>query len=322
MTQYINFSKISPQMKNLIVGTSDKIHKDLVNKKILVILDTTGSMQDVLNTKGEGTKIDNAKLLIKSIMESFPANTVEILPFSNKPHPICTLETLREPSDCTYFSPILPFVKDMLKFENPYAAIVFMSDGIPTEDSDIARKSIQDLGSFSREVGANTISLAIGTDADGVACSMFSGNRGHSCFVKFKKDFQTILTDITTGINCNYVQLNDGTFSPVDKMGKYYFLSETDLVGSECEPTYELVEKYINLLFQEQIKSSGYINDHFQSIIKIAASVLSNNEEKERIEKYFGEIMNVVQRSYDMFGGTPSAPAAVEQAYRGVSQFY
>ena len=87
MTQYINFSKISPQMENLIVGTSDKIHKDLVNKKILVILDTTGSMQDVLNTKGEGTKIDNAKLLIKSIMESFPANTVDISSFFKQASP-------------------------------------------------------------------------------------------------------------------------------------------------------------------------------------------------------------------------------------------
>lgn len=322
MTQYINFSKKNPYMKNLIVGYSDKIHKDLLNKRILFILDTTGSMQDVLNTKGEGTKIDNAKLLIKNVIEKFPENTVNILPFSNKPHPICTLENLREPDDCTYFSPILPFVKDMLKFENPYAAIIFMSDGLPTEDSEIARKSIQELGSFSREVGANTISLAIGTDADGVACSMFSGNRGHSCFVKFKKDFPTILSDITNGINCNYVQLEDGTFSPVDKDGKYYFLSDTELVGSECEPTYELVEKYINLLFQEQIKSSGYINEHFQDIIKVAASVLSNNEDKERIEKYFGEIINIVQRSYNMFGGTPSATVAVEQAYRGASQFY
>jgi hypothetical protein len=40
---------------------------------------------------------------------------------------------------------------------------------------------------MTREADANPVSIAVGDDADGVACALFSGNRGYECFLKYEK---------------------------------------------------------------------------------------------------------------------------------------
>lgn len=315
---YINFNKYKSYPSVLQIGFKSYEPRVVVGKKILVILDTTGSMGEMINWDREGTKITFAKNIISKIIDAYPFSVVDIMPFSDKPKPIVSIGQIPEPNGSTYFSPILPVLVNTVKSDSDYATIIFMSDGLPSETKQVALDSIKKIGVHCREIGANTISVAIGSDADGQACSLFTGNRGYNCFVKFKKDVEPAITDMVNGIKCNFVQVSDGNWIPIEENGHYYYLGN-DTSGQSATPNIENVRKYISLIIQEELRNPNAFDvEPLLKFIENVASVLPSND-KEQIVEFFTKSLTVVKKTIKEYDGTPSIMSVAKQAYQTLS---
>lgn len=319
MQTYVKFPQYKNYSQYLQLGFKSYEPKMVAGKKILVILDVTGSMEGLINMENEGTKITFAKKIIENVIDGYPFSEVNIMPFADFPQQIVSFKDIPEPRGCTYFTPILNEVVKYVKTDSDYSSVIFMSDGIPSEPCDIGQKAISALGSYCREAGANTIAVAIGSDADGKACSLFTGNRGYNCFGKFYREIPEITNDILNGIKCNYVQVSEGTWVPIEESGNYYYLSD-NFNGEPILPNINLVRKYINLIIQNEINNPENINtETLIAYIKSVAELLSDKSEQEEIVNFFTKSLHVVKDTIDMYAQTPSISSAVHQTYRSYS---
>jgi hypothetical protein len=316
MSTFIKFPQYKSYPQYLQIGFKSYEPKMVAGKKILVILDTTGSMSESINRENEGTKITFSKKIINEIIEGYPFSIVEVMPFSDIPKPIVSFKNIPEPDGCTYFTPILPEVTKYVKTGSEYSSVIFMSDGIPSEPAEIGQKAISTLGSYCREAGTNTIAVAIGSDADGNACSLFTGNRGYNCFGKFNKDIPNIMTDVLNGIKCNYVQVNDCNWVPIEESGDYYYLSDKCL-GELQPPTIQVVRKYISLIIQDEIRNPKNFNpESLTEYVKNAVMVLPDKKEQDELVDFFTNSINVVKNTIKTYGLTSAVSSAAKQAYQ------
>ncbi len=318
MPQYIEFPKYNQYPSILQIGFKSSEPKTVDGKKIMVILDTTGSMGEMINEKNEGTKISFAKDIINKIVDSYPFSVVDVMPFSEKPHPIVNTANIPDPDGCTYFTPILNEVTKHVKSGSEYVTTIFVSDGQPSEPSDKALDSIKRLGSYCREAGTNTISVAIGVEADGNACSLFTGNRGYNCFVKYRDDIPFSLVDIINGIKCNFTQISDGNWIPIEESGNYYYLSDSiNMSDEQIIPTIQHVRKYISLIIQDEIRSPHQMNMMaLTDFVKQVATKLSNEDERKEIIEFFTKSLKIVKETVNTIGLTPGLSVATKQAYQ------
>jgi hypothetical protein len=316
MPSYIKFPQYKSYPEHLLVGFKSHEPKMVAGKKILIVLDTTGSMSESINHDKEGIKIDFAKKIIHEIIEQYPFSIVEIMPFSDNPKPIVSYKEIPIPDGCTYFTPILPEVTKHVKTNSDYTTVIFMSDGLPSESLETAQNAIIKLGSYCREAGANTIAVAIGSDADGKACSLFTGNRGYNCFGKYYKDIPLIMVDVLNGIKCNYIQISDGNWVPIEESGDYYYLSKNS-EGEPQMPTFQTIRKYISLIIQDEIRNPEKINvEQLNEYIVKVAKLIPNVSEQNELIDFFTKSLQVVKKTILTLGATPSIMSAAKQAYQ------
>ena len=301
----------------LSFGTSTKPKRAVDGKKFLVILDGTGSMTSMINEDNECTKIVMAKKLISNIMAAYPTIEVDIMVFNTEPSPLCKIDDVPEPSGSTHFTPLVPAVTKLLTDSSEYASVIFMSDGLPTEDQIIARKALETLGNISRESGANPVAVAIGSDADGAACALFAGNRGYNCFIKYNKDLESVSADIVNGIVCNYEVLENGEYVPVESDNDFYYV--THQASTETvRPDKKLVEKFLNLTIiknMNDMKQVYLLNSFVNHIVK----VLDDVKEQEALIKEFSSRLKIISHNFDTDGHTPGIMSQNAAAYRQTS---
>jgi hypothetical protein len=290
--------------------------KPVIDNDILFILDSTGSMGEHLNEFRNSSKMYNAINLIKKVIELNPNCSYDIMPFNEKTYPLCKISDIISPDKCTYFSPLVPALEKLLK-EKKYSSVVFLSDGLPTESQIIAHDSIKMIGNITRENGANPVAVAIGVDADGLACGLFAGSRGYNCFIKYEKDLDKVANDINHGINCMYEMLENGLYIPVEEDGNFYWVDTIQYVASNVDR--KMVEKYLNLVILKYLT----LTDKFpllKSLVKHSVLLLDNeNDRKEIIEKFDEIIKDVTKTVVDMHK-SPGAMSAVANVFRAASQ--
>jgi hypothetical protein len=302
----------------LSFGTSTKSKRAVDGKKILIVLDGTGSMTNMINEDNECTKSVMAKKLVRNIMAAYPTIEVDIMVFNTEPSPLCKIDDVPEPSGSTYFTPLVPAVTELLTkssvYASVYASVIFMSDGLPTEDHTIARKALETLGNIARESGANPVAVAIGSDADGAACGLFAGNRGYNCFIKYNKDLESVSADIVNGIVCNYEVLENGEYVPVESDNNFYYV--THQASTETvRPDKKLVEKFLNLTViknMNDMKQVYLLNSFVNHIVK----VLDDVKEQEELIKEFGSRLKIISNNFDSAGHTPGIMSQNAAAYR------
>ena len=299
-------------------GQSNKLKSSTKDKKILYVLDGTGSMGEFINELGECSKMVMAKKLIKLVQDSRPDNDYDIVVFNTRPFDACKLDGVPEPNNATYFTPLVPELDRIFKTDHKYFSVVFMSDGLPSEETPVAHEAIRTLGNITRENGVNPVSVAIGSDADGLACSLFAGNRGFNCFIKYNKDLEGIGSDISNGVDCVYEELPNGAFIPVESDNSYYYVS-TNPDGDTVKPTRELVEKFLNLVIQKHLSDTSNYST-LRSYVELVVKLLDDETAgKEIVDKYI-KLLETVKRVAIQNAGTPGIISATASAYRQVSQ--
>lgn len=323
MTSFIKFPKYKNYPSLLQIGFKSGINKIIVGKKILVILDCTGSMSESINPNKEGTKSAFAKEIIKQIIETNPFSIVEILPFAEKTKPIVSFENIPDPGGSTKFTPIFDIISTIITDDSEYIATIFISDGLPSEPQDIALAAIKKTGTYCREVNTNTIAVAIGSDADGIACSLFTGNRGYNCFVKFKNEINQTVNDIGNGIKCNFALVKEDVWIPIEPDGKYYYLDDlitSDKTELDIKPTIEYVRKYISLIIHEELNSSDKINvPNLITFINQVVKCLDNEQEQTEIIRFFTQSFVLLNNVTSEYNNTPALRSATNQVYRSYS---
>jgi hypothetical protein len=322
MTKHTEKSVIFPTFGSfpnvLSVGQSNKVKSDISNKKILFILDCTGSMGEYINEKNKNSKMNIAKEIIKKVVASNIVSDYDIMQFNEKPYPLCKMDGINEPNHSTYFSPLVPELKKMMVSKNEYCSVIFMSDGLPSEDQTLARESIKMIGTLTRENNSNPVAVAIGVDADGDACSLFAGNRGYNCFIKYEEDIEMVSADIINGINCNYHVLENGQYVPVEFDNNYYYVSDLNNDFSELftiKPTYFLVDKYLTLVIMKYINDKNKI-ELLKSHVNLIVNLLNDDDEKEKLKNKFHKLLTMVKHTLINSGFTPSSRSQAAQAYR------
>ncbi len=318
MTSFIKFPQYSKYPSVLHVGFKSNDVKNVIGKKILIILDVTGSMGEHINGNNEGTKIQFAKKIISNLIDSYPFSIFEILPFSESVGQIVGYNNIPEPDGCTKFSPIPDALKKHINPNSEYIASIFISDGLPSENTTVAQDAIKLAGSFCREMKTNTISIAIGSEADGQACSLFTGNRGYNCFVKFNNEIDSVVADVTNGIKCNFTLVGNN-WVPIEPNGKFYYIDDT--IGTdEIKPDIESVRKYISLVIQEELANLNNFNSNkLLEFVKTIANCLLNPDEKNEVVEFFTKSLVIVKKTISQYAGTPSTLSATKQAYQTFS---
>jgi len=297
----------------LSFSSSHEPKKDITGKKVLVYLDVTGSMGEYANETRECSKLVLAKNVLEKVL-TVNGYDYEIVPFNTQPHEVCKLEGIQMPNGSTYFTPLVPDATMRLTKDSGYCAVLFVSDGLPTEDHRASHDAIKNIGNITREIGANPVSVAIGSDADGQACALFAGNRGYNCFIKYQKDINIIAKDINNGIKCNYHMLSNGAFIPIEADGNYYYL-DTDINGEAIKPDRALVEKYLDLIIQ---KYNADLSQYhlLKSLVGHTVKLLDNeSDQKELIDKY-NTMLTDIKRIIRENEGTPGVISAAATAYR------
>lgn len=318
MNKYIQFPKYANYPSVLHVGFKSNDVKNVIGKKILIILDVTGSMGEYCNQKKEGTKITFAKQIIKQIIDTYPFSIVDILPFAQSTQNIVSYENIPEPKGCTNFSPIFNEIKSIINQDCEYISTIFISDGLPSEPLDIASDAIMKTGSYCREMNTNTITIAIGSDADGKSCSLFTGNRGYNCFVKFESEIDFVVNDVINGIKCNFILIGSN-WIPIESNGLYYYINDT-ISTNQTKPDIESVRKYISLIIQEEISNLKYFDSNkLIEFINQIANCLDNLEERNEIIDFFTKSIVVVKKAIKKYASTPSGLSAAKQAYQTYS---
>lgn len=316
----IFFPNINSKFSNVLnIGfTENKFKKRKhENESILVILDVTASMGDHLNDKKEISKAKAVKKILTKI-ESL-GYKLDILPFNTVAHFICNIENIPEPNECTYFSPLVLELNKHLHKKHSYGAVLFVSDGLPTEDKIIAHKSIKQIGSMTREAGANPVSIAVGDDADGSACALFSGNRGYECFLKYLEQIESLVTDIVNGINCNYIMLESGDYIPVEPNGNYYYLTKEENSIS-IDINVENMMKYLNIIVLEEFSKTDPDYNELKSFIDQVVKVIPDQNNRNMITSHFNNMIGKVIQTTNDQKNTPSILSSRKYAYRGMSQ--
>jgi len=304
----------------LNIGKTDNIKKKNLNNKVAIILDTTGSMADFINLKEEEkySKLKATKMILKKIASC--GFELDVLPFNIKVLPMCKIDQIPDPDNSTYMTPLVPEVEKILKSEVNYTSIIFISDGLPTEPKELAHQAIKQIGQMVRESGSNAISIAIGSDADGPACALFSGNRGFECFLKYIYQMDKLIEDIINGINCNYVQLENGEYIPVEKSGNYYYL-DSDLISPiSNDISIEILMKYINLAILEEFSKNHPNYKELHNFVNKVSEVITIKANRDMVINHFNKMIGNVYDSTLEQDGTPSLLSARKQAYRYESQ--
>jgi len=312
ITSNLNFHNV------LNIGKTDNIKKKNSNNKVLIILDTTGSMGEFINNKDKYSKAKATKMMLEKIKSR--GFELDILPFNKDVLPICKIEQIPDPDNSTYMTPLVPEVDKILKSGVIYTSIIFISDGLPTEPKEIAHSAIKQIGQMVREFGPNPISIAIGSDADGPACALFSGNRGFECFLKYISQMDDLIEDIINGINCNYIQLENGEYIPVEKSGNYYYLDTDVNISISNDISIEMVMKYINLAILEEFSKINPNYNELQNFVNKVSEVIINKTNRDMVINHFQKIIGHVYDSTLEQYGTPSILSARKQAYRYESQ--
>lgn len=312
ITSSLNFHNV------LNIGKTDNILKKNSNNKVLIILDTTGSMGEFINNKDKYSKAKATTMMLEKIASR--GFELDVLPFNKEVLPICKIEQIPDPENSTYMTPLVPEVDKILKSGANYTSIIFISDGLPTEPKEQAHTAIKQIGQMVREFGSNPISIAIGSDADGPACALFSGNRGFECFLKYISQMDNLIEDIINGINCNYIQLENGEYIPVEKSGNYYYL-DSDLISPiSNDISIEMLMKYINLAILEEFSKIHPNYPELQNFVDNVSKVIVDKETRDMVINHFKKIIGHVYHSTLEQDGTPSLMSARKQAYRYQSQ--
>jgi len=316
-TKSYNFDKYSDFSNVLNVGTSiNESTREL--KEVLVIMDITGSMGGNINNNSyDGSKWKVAKKILEKL-ESRGVK-IRVLPFNCATYQICSISEIPEPNECTYFSPIVPTLEQIFKNKNNYSAVLFASDGLPSEDKQSAMKAISRIGILVRENNCNPVSLAIGNDADSSACAKFAGNRGYECFIKTLTQLEQVVDDIYTGLKCNYHMLEDGNYVPIEKDGNYYYLT-TNSVGIEIVPDFDAIFKFINLTLLAEFSKAEPNYKSLKEFINHTVQVEPNLTKREMMVNHFDNLIrNVIEVTKEQFR-TPSNISSQKYAMRQASQ--
>jgi hypothetical protein len=298
----------------LSFGTSTKDKRIVDDKKLLVVLDGTGSMTNMINEKNECTKSVMAKKLVRNIMTAYPTIEVDIMVFNTEPSPLCKIDAVPEPSGSTYFTPLVPAVTNLLTKSSEYASVIFMSDGLPSEDQITARKALETIGDISRESGANPVAVAIGSDADGTACARFAGNRGYNCFIKYDADLESITSDIVNGIVCNYEVLENGEYVPIESDNNFYYVTHAPSTET-VRPDRKLVEKFINLTIMRNMNDMKQVY-LLNSFVNHTVKVLDDVKEQQALVEKFTSMLKIISHNFDNAGHTPGIMSQNATAYR------
>ena len=304
----------------LKMGTSSKIPNYSDSRKVLVVMDVTGSMGEYINEKDEGTKYFITLELLNKLKAR--GNDIDVLPFNIHPFGICTIENVPNPDGATYFSPLVSEIDKILKqFPTKYKAVVLISDGLPTEDKKIAHDAIKTIGNLTREYGINPVSLAVGCDADGSACALFSGNRGFECFIKNMSRMEEVVSDIHKGIHCSYEMISNGDFIPVENDGKFYYLSQ-ESTNPTNNYSMEIMMKYINIVILQEMSKDSPNYEELRKFVKTITDLSNDKSSGKMMYKHFNEIIGDVYHE-NVESGMHSSPGAIshrKQQFRTASQ--
>jgi hypothetical protein len=316
-TDKVNDKEITfPTVLNF--NTDDTKKTNIDGKKILFILDGTGSMSQLINYEDKISKSVAAKKLIEQVIFKRSNNEYDVMVFNERPYPVCKVDAIPEPNSSTYFSPL---VDEIIKVVTPsanYCAVIFMSDGLPTEPLDIAQEAIRKIGNTTREMGCNPVAVAIGNDADGGSCALFAGNRGYNCFIDKMKKMEEVATDINHGIDCKYKMLDSGIYIPIEADGKYYFVG-SDVMGTTIAPNKFLIEKYLNLVILQHVNDPTMF-ESINTLVATCSKLIDDITEQKEIVQRFTEILHVVHQNYVQNGSTPGIMSSGGACYRAASQ--
>jgi hypothetical protein len=283
--------------------------------EVLVLQDVTGSMGDYLNpNRSEGSKWSVAKKILKKLENR--GFKITVLPFNTHPLDLCSVDNIPEPGGSTYFSPLVPRVREIFKSgKHNFQAVIFASDGLPTENQNIARAAIIELGMIVRENHCNPVSLAIGNDADGSACALFSGNRGYECFIRYLSQLDTVVNDICNGLTCNYHMLPNGDFIPIENDGNYYYVSK-NVDGLIYKPDYNMIFKFLNIAMLDEFSKEHTDYYKLNRFIKFIAEIEKDDVKRNELIAHFTLIVGDVHHRSAEQDGTPSLMSAKKAYYR------
>lgn len=314
-TMDMSVPKTFPTVLNFNDDDTPKVSID--GKKLLFVLDNTGSMGEFINYADGISKGIAAKKLIEQVLSKRPTNDYDVMVFNDKPYPVGKVADIPVPNGATYFSPLVYEVKKVVTADSNYCSVIFLSDGQPSEPMDVAHDAIRAIGNTTREMHCNPVSVAIGHDADGSACALFAGNRGFNCFINEMKNLEQVGNDINHGIDCKYKMLENGQFIPIEADGKYYFVG-SDVLGTTTAPNKFLIEKYLNLVIMQNINDYSMI-EPINNLVASCSKLLDDPADQKAIMDRFHKIINVVKQNIVDNGSTPACMSSGGAMYRAAS---
>ena len=279
----------------LNVGTSDKKPQTIADRsEVLAILDSSASMTDYINLKDKtaGNKIMVAKKLLVDL-ETLGFK-VTILPFNDKTHKLTTTKDILEPSSSTCFTSIPPTLSSVFALHK-FSSVILLSDGLASEDKTLALKAITDSRRIVCENNCNTVSVAVGDDADGKACATFAGNRGYETFVKDVKTLSNVVDDIKNGMLCSYVMLPSGEYIPVENDGHYYFLSSKIDEQMFTPSNFDVMFKFLNLVILQKLSEPSPDYNQLSSFITHTCSSEVNTDKRKMLVDHFTKLISSIR---------------------------
>ena len=309
-------AKAFPTVLNFNNNDIDKT--DISGKKLLFVLDGTGSMGEFINYQDKVSKAVAAKKLIEQVLSKRPTTDHDVMVFNDHPYPVCNVSAIPQPCGSTYFSPLIDEINKVVTKTSNYCAVIFLSDGLPSESKDLAHNAIRKIGNTTREMDCNPVAVAIGHDADGGACALFAGNRGYNCFINEMKNLEEVATDINHGIDCKYKMLENGQFIPIEADGKYYFVG-SDVLGTTIAPNKFLIEKYLNLVILQHVNDPT-MYESINKLVEQCSKLIDDVTEQKQIMDRFTKILHVVHQNYVDNGNTPGLMSSGGACYRAASQ--
>lgn len=314
-----NFKPFANYPNVLKVGINQNTQKkDITGKKILVILDATGSMNERLNEKVQMNKMEMAKKVILSLINLNKDNKFDILPFNATPLDLVNYENIPNPNNCTYFTPLVGAVTPLLQ-TNQYSSVFFISDGLPSENRENALQAIRHIGTDSREYGLNTSSLAIGIDSDGYACGQFAGSYGVNCYIKYESQYEDVIEDLNNAINCNYVKVETGEYISVDDDNKFYYVTKDNNINNYSIVNLETAKNFVNLVISHELNKPESNNNTIREInkyVEIIKEFIKEPNEQTIFIEYYKEIFGDLQKQMQQFEKVNSKVSATVHAHR------
>ena len=309
-----------PTTLHFNTAASDKNSSSLDGKKILFVLDNTGSMGEYINYRGQYSKAYTAKKLIEQVLSKRPTNDYDVMVFNDHPDPVlCKIAAIPEPNGSTYFSPLVDEIVKVVTPTANYCSVIFLSDGLPSEPLPIAQEAIRKIGNISREMHCNPVAVAIGHDADGASCALFAGNRGYNCFINEHQNLEAVADDISQGIGCKYKMLEKtGQFVPIEADGKYYCV-DSDMPATTVAPNKFLINKYLNLVIMQHINDPTIFVSLSELVAK-CSKLLTDEKERKEIIDHFQKILNDVHKNCVANANSPACMSSNSAGYRAASK--